>query len=37
MLRVGADRMEASEARLEQGLRKQGLVSEIEAAKDVNG
>jgi hypothetical protein len=36
MLRVVAERMEAAEARLEQDLRKQGLVSEPETAEDAN-
>ncbi|MGO9117981.1 MAG: hypothetical protein ACLQPD_10255 [Desulfomonilaceae bacterium] len=36
MLRMGAERMEAAESRLEQDLRKQGLVSEAEAAEGVN-
>ena len=35
MLRMGAERMEAAEARLEQDLRKQGLMSEPEAAENV--
>jgi hypothetical protein len=33
MLRMAADRMEAAEGRLEQDLRKQGLVSDTEAAR----
>jgi hypothetical protein len=36
LLRMGAERMEAAEARLEQDLRKQGLVSDTEAADNVN-
>jgi len=36
MLRMAADRMEAAEGRLEQDLRKQGLVSEPGAAEGVN-
>ena len=36
LLRMGAERMEAAEARLEQDLRKQGLISEAEAAENVN-
>ncbi len=36
MLRVAADQMEAAEARLEQDLRKQGLISEAESAENVN-
>jgi hypothetical protein len=36
LLRMGAERMEAAEARLEQDLRKQGLASEAEAAENVN-
>ncbi len=36
MLRMGAERMEAAEARLEQDLLKQGLVSEPEPAENVN-
>ena len=36
MLRVGAERMEAAEARLVQDLRKQGLISEPETAENVN-
>jgi len=36
MLRMAAERMEAAEARLEQDLRKQGLVSETETAENVN-
>jgi hypothetical protein len=35
MLRMGAERMEAAEARLQQDLRKQGLVSEHEPAENV--
>jgi len=30
MLRMGAERMEAAEARLEQDLRKQGLIAETD-------
>jgi hypothetical protein len=37
MLRMAADRMEAAESRLEQDLRKQGLILEAEAAENVNG
>jgi len=36
MLPVGAERMEAAEARLDRDLRKQGLVSEPESAEDIN-
>ncbi len=36
MLPVGAERMEAAEARLEQNLRKQGLISETETAENVD-
>ncbi len=36
LLRMGAERMEAAEASLEQDLRKQGLISEAEAAENVN-
>jgi hypothetical protein len=36
MLRMAAERMEAAEARLEQDLRKQGLISETETAENVN-
>jgi hypothetical protein len=36
MLRMAAERMEAAENRLEQDLRKQGLISEAEAAENVN-
>jgi hypothetical protein len=36
LLRMGAERMEAAECRLEQDLRKQGLVSDQEAAEDAN-
>jgi hypothetical protein len=36
MLRMGAERMEAAEARLETDLRKQGLVSEPDSAENVN-
>ena len=36
MLHMGAERMEAAEARLEQDLRKQGLIAETEAAENVN-
>ena len=36
LLRMGAERMEAAEARLEKDLRKQGLVSEAEAAENAN-
>ena len=36
MLRVGAERMEAAEARLEQDLRKQGLITETEGVENVN-
>ena len=36
LLRMGAERMEAAEARLEQDLRKQGLVSDHEATDEVN-
>ncbi len=36
MLRMVAERMEAAEARLEQHLRKQGLISDAEAAENVN-
>ncbi len=36
LLRMGAERMEAAEARLEQDLLKQGLVSETDAAENVN-
>jgi len=36
MLRMGAERMEAAESRLEQNLRKQGLLSDPEAAENVN-
>jgi hypothetical protein len=34
MLRMGAERMEAAEARLQQDLRKQGLVEETENAEN---
>ena len=37
LLRMGAERMEAAEARLEQDLRKQGLISEAETNENVNG
>src|SRR5271157_2541128 len=36
LLRMGAERMEAAESRLEQDLRKQGLISETETAENVN-
>jgi len=36
MLRMAAERMEAAEGRLEQDLRKQGLIAESEAAENVN-
>jgi len=36
LLRMGAERMEAAEARLEQDLRKQGLILEAEPAENVN-
>jgi hypothetical protein len=36
MLRMAADRMEAAEARLEQDLRKQGLIAEAETPENVN-
>ena len=36
LLRMGAEIMEAAEARLEQDLRKQGLMSEPEAAENVD-
>ncbi len=36
LLRMGAERMEAAEVRLELDLRKQGLISEAEAAENVN-
>jgi len=36
MLRMGAERREAAEARLEKDLRKQGLIIEPEAAENVN-
>ncbi len=36
LLRMGAERMEAAEARLEQDLRKQGLISEAETAENAN-
>jgi hypothetical protein len=36
LLRMGAERMEAAEARLETDLRKQGLISEAETAQNVN-
>lgn len=36
MLRIGAERMEAAEARLEQDLRKQGLISEPDTDENVN-
>jgi hypothetical protein len=36
LLRMGAERMEAAEARLEKDLRKQGLVSEAEKAENVD-
>jgi hypothetical protein len=36
LLRMGAERMEAAEARLEKDLRKQGLISKAETAENVN-
>ena len=36
LLRIGAERMEAAEARLEQDLRKQGLTLEAETNENVN-
>jgi hypothetical protein len=36
MLRMAAERMEAAETRLDQDLRKQGLVSEPDVAENVN-
>ena len=36
MLRMAAERMEAAEARLEQDLRKQGLISGTDDAENVN-
>jgi len=36
LLRMGAERMEAAEARLEKDLRKQGLVIDAETAENVN-
>jgi hypothetical protein len=36
MLRMAVERMEAAENRLEQDLRKQGLISEAEADENVN-
>ncbi len=36
LLRMGAERMEAAEAQLEQNLRKQRLVLETEKAENVN-
>jgi len=36
LFRMGAERMDAAESRLELDLRKQGLISEAEAAENVN-